>query len=118
MKLNKIYEWELESNTGEVVAQHDKNGNENSWKKLDPASVVRVSFIPKVLGNILPRHDVFIDHSRGEMFARRFARGFLKQSVGFKLAEYIHCCVTNRYRFWVFSDGRSMITHNEYELRV
>ncbi len=116
MKLNKIYTWELESNAGEIVAQYDEKGDEQSWKKLDTESVVRISFIPKI--HLLPRHDVFIDHSKGEMFIRRFARGFLKQSADFNLAEYIHCCVTNRYRFWVFSSGRSIITHNEHELMV
>ena len=115
-KLNMHYQWEMEEVGGKVVRQFENDGTENSWKKLDPKKVVRISFLPRIPS--LPRHDVFIDHSAGEEFIRRFGRGFLKQKLGFNLGEYIHCAVTNKYRFWVFSTGRTLVTEKDYEVYV
>ena len=112
---NMIYHWEMETSDGLVLKQY-VNGKENTWKTLDTDKVVRVSFIPAI--DILPRHDVFIDHSKGEKFIRRFGRGFQKARWQFRLGEYINCCVTNRYRFWVFSSGKTLITHKDYEVYI
>jgi len=115
LKPNTIYAWELETNTGQVISQYNPDGQENTWKSVSPDSVVRFSFIPTV--NILPRHDAFIDASVGEKFIKRFARGFMRQNAqGIQLKEYVNCCVTNRYRFWVFSNGRALVTRADYEV--
>jgi len=105
--------WELEDKFGKTVQQYDGNGIEQSWKTVDANDVVRVSFIPVI--SLLPRHDVFIDIEKGVQFIRRFGRGFIKQGAdGFKLKNYLNCCVTNQFRLWVFSNGNSMITHKDY----
>lgn len=115
MQPNQLYYWQMETSDGIVLSQYDEEGIEQSWKKIKPESVVRVSFIPVL--PILPRHDVFIDIKDGERFIRRFGKGFIKNSGdGFKLKEYLNCCVTNRYRFWVFSNGRTMVTRRDYEV--
>ena len=117
MNPNQLYRWQLESLDGIVLNQYDEQGNEQSWKKIKAESVVRVSFIPTL--PILPQHDIFIDIKDGERFIKRFGRGFIKQTKeGFKLREYLNCCVTNRYRFWVFSNGRTMITKRDHEVRL
>ena len=117
MNPSTFYKWEMESSDGLILAQYDENGIEQTWKKLDTEKIIRVSFIPNI--PLLSRHDVFIDKLSGEKFIKRFGRGFIKQKPnGFKLSEYINCCVTNRYRFWVFSNGYSMVTHKNYELRI
>ena len=115
MKLNQLYLWEMETAKGEVLRQYDNDGHEQSWKQLNPDEVIRVSFIP--LLPTLPQHDVLIDISNGEKFIKRFGRGFIKQTgSGFKLKEYLNCCVTSNYRFWVFSNGRCMVTRPDYEV--
>jgi len=118
MRPSDTYYWEMETKDGKVVRQYDENGKEQSWKKLvNPDDVVRVSLIPRL--SVLPRHDVVIDRSAGEKFIKRFGRGFIKQAEdGLKLREYVNCIMTNRYRFWVFSDGRCLITKNDYEVYV
>jgi len=117
MKPNDIYMWEMETTDGTVLRQYDDDGQQHSWKDLNPLHVVRVTFLPKI--STLPTHNVFIDHSQGEQFIRRFARGFIKQTPdGFKLKEYVNCCVTNRYRLWVFCNGACMVTHKNYEVRI
>jgi len=117
MKLQNVYSWEIELRDGSVSRQYE-NGKEQTWKKLRLDEIVRVSFVPVV--NILPRHDCFIDISHGEHFIKRFGKGFIKQMPdGFRLAEYVNCCQTNRYRFWVFhSNGRCLITRPDFELRI
>lgn len=117
MTANQIYRWQMEMADGTILDQYDEHGNEQSWKKLKTESIVRVSFLPIL--DVLPRHDVFIDISDGERFVRRFGRGFLKDDGGgYKLMQYVNCCVTNRYRFWVFSNGQTLITKRDYEVRV
>jgi len=108
----------METANGQILDQYDEQGNEQSWKKLRPEDVVRVSFLPTVA--LLPRHDVFIDIKDGERFIRRFGRGFMKQAPGegFRLRQYLNCCVTNRYRFWSFSNGRALVTRKDYEVRL
>ena len=114
MKPSAFYKWELEDKFGKIVNQYDVNGVEQSWKQIEPKNVVRMSFVPAI--GLLPRHDVFIDIANGIEFIKRFGRGFIKQGAdGFKLKHYINCCVTNNFRFWVFSNGNSMITHKDYE---
>lgn len=110
------YQWEMETADGKVLRQYEEDGTENTWKQLNVDDVVRVSIVPMIPG--LPRHDVFIDATAGEKFVKRYASGFLKQSNQFRLSEYVNCVVTNRYKLWVFSDGRSLVTRNDYELNV
>jgi len=115
MKLTDLYKWQIELQSGEVINQYDEDGMERSSKRdVEPWEVVRVSFIPSL--PILSRHDVIIDKKAGECFIRRFQRGFIQMNSGSPLKEYIHCCVTNRYRMYVFSNGNTMITHRDYEL--
>ena len=115
MKPSGLYTWELEDKYGEIISQYNGNGDEQSWKTVEPKNVVRISFIPIIA--LLPRHDVFIELGSGIQFIRRFGRGFLKHGTdGFKLRHYVNCCVTNKFRFWVFSNGNSMITHKDYEV--
>lgn len=116
MKPNMIYSWEMQTKDGNVLKQYEKDGKENTWKTLDPDQVVRISFIPAI--KALPQHDIFIDHSKGEKFVRRFGRGFIKARWQFQLGEYVNCIVTNRYRFWVFSSGRVMITNVDHEVYI
>lgn len=116
MKPNMVYRYEMETLDGTVLKQFEDDGTENTWKSLDTDKIIRVTFIPAIA--TLPTHNVFIDHSAGEKFIRRFARGFLKQKIGFNLAEYVNCIVTNRYRFWVFSNGNCLITQKNYEVYI
>lgn len=110
------YQWEMETKSGDVLRQYEEDGTENTWKQLNVDEVVRVSIIPMI--PMLPRHDVFIDIAAGEKFIKRYATGFLRQRHQFRLSEYVNCVVTNRYKFWVLSDGRSMVTRNDYELNL
>ena len=114
MKLNDLYKWQIELETGEIINQYDDDGTEKSSKKMDPNQVIRVSYIPSL--PILARHDIVIYKKYGEVFVRRFQRGFIRVNAGKNLHEYLHCCVTNRYRVYVFSNGNTMITHKGYEL--
>ena len=117
-KINDLYYWEVELSTGEIFSQWDKNGNECSWKNVKKRDlIVRASLIPKIL--TLPRHDVFIDISKGERFVKRFGRGFIESGMGgYKLKHYLNCIVTNKYRLWVFSDGRTLTTRPDYEVYI
>ena len=115
MKVNDLYKWQIELNTGEIISQYDLEGNEKSSKVIIPDKVVRVTYIPSL--SILAQHNIIIDKNSGEAFIRRFQRGFIKQQKdGFKLKEYLHCCITNRYRVYIFSNGNILITHKDYEL--
>lgn len=116
MKPNSVYQWEMETENGAVLRQYSDDGKERSWKTLDIDKIVRVSFLPRMSNFPVPRHDILIDISSGERFEKRFGRGFLKQTSGFDLAEYINCCVTNRYRLYVFSSGRVLITRHDHEV--
>lgn len=116
MKPNSIYAWEVETEGGFILSQFNKDGQENSWKVVDPEAVIRISFVPRMSNFPVPRHDILIDRANGERFIRRFGRGFIKQSAGFELSEYINCCVTNNYRLYVFSSGRTLITRPDYEV--
>jgi hypothetical protein len=117
MNPNQIYSWEMETVDGQILKQYEPDGKENTWKSLDPEKIVRVTFTPVI--SILPEHTVSINHAAGEKFIKRFARGFQKdKGQGFHLAEYINCVVTNRYRVWVFSTGRVIITDPNYELYI
>jgi len=117
LKPNTVYAWELETADGVVIKQYDEDGKENTWKSVNADAIVRFSFVPSI--NILPRHDVLIDHANGERFVKRFGRGIIRQgSDGIKLREYINCCMTNRYRLWVFSTGRTLLTRSDYEVRI
>jgi hypothetical protein len=116
MELNTIYSWEMETIDNIILNQYNEDGTENSWKKLNADEIVRISLIPCI--NLLPRHDVFIDLNNDEKFVKRFARGFKKARDGFALSEYVNCIVTNKYRLWVLSSGRCILTHKDYELYI
>jgi hypothetical protein len=118
MDLRNLYSWEIETVDGIITKQYSESGEEQSWKSLDTEKIVRCSFLPAV--GILPRHDVLIDLVEGERFIKRFGRGFLKQrESGIELREYLNCCVTNNYRFWVFaSSGRTLVTRKDYEVYI
>jgi hypothetical protein len=117
MKVSDLYYWQLELSDGTIYSQWSKDGNECKWKDVDHLDkVVRASLIPKIA--VLPRHDCFIDIANGHRFIRRFGRGFLKMSEGFELRRYLNCIVTNKYRLWVFPDGRTIITPPDKELRL
>lgn len=114
MTLSDVYYWQLENIDGEILDQYDpKTGNPNSWKDLEPKTVVRISF----LSLIFPQHDVILDPNKMNHFERRFCRGFLLPGSGNDIKEYIHCCVTENYRFWVFSsNGKSLVSPPDFEL--
>ena len=115
MKINDLYYWELELSTGQIFSQWSADGNETKWKDVKKLElVVRASLIPKI--PILPRHDCFLDIEKGDKFIRRFGRGFMKEKHKFELRQYLNCIVTNRYRLWVFPDGRTMITSPDREI--
>ena len=115
MTPNMLYSWEIETSDGSILRQYDEQGNEQTWKQVDTDKVVRVSMMPSL--PVLPRHDCFVDASKGEKFIRRFGRGFIRQTEdGFRLKESLNCIVMNRYRLWVFSTGRTMITNIEQEV--
>ena len=117
LKPNLMYTWEMETANGEIRSQYDESGVENTWKTLPLEKIMRVSFLPAI--PLLPRHDVFINPDNGEKFIKRFGRGFLKQKKdGIKLREYLNCVVTNKYRFWVFSTGRTMVTEKDREVYI
>lgn len=103
---------------GTIISQYNDDKIEQSLKHINPDIVIRISYIPAI--GILPQHNIIIDKTVGEKFVRRFQRGFIRQQPnGFKLAEYLHCCVTNRYRVYVFSsNGSILITHRDYELYI
>ncbi len=107
----------METADGEVRRQYDESGKEQTWKTLPLHRIVRVSFIPAV--NLLPKHDILLDLTQGDQFVRRFGRGFMKlTNDGVRLKEYLNCCVTNKYRAWVFSSGRMIITPPELEINL
>lgn|SRR5574343_447394 len=113
--MNTLYSWEMETIDGVIRTQYNENGEEQTWKDLPLDDICRVSLIPTI--PLLPRHDVFIDKANGECFVKRFGRGFMKMDgAGIGLKHYVNCIVTNLYRFWIFPDGRTMVTHKDYEL--
>jgi len=116
IKANLIYTWEMELADKTILKQYEPDGKENTWKSLAIDQIVRVGFVPSIA--ILPKHNVIIDRDKGIRFVRRFGRGFIKQKDGFRLSEYVNCVVTNRYRFWVFSNGSTLVTDPDYELYI
>lgn len=120
MEIKDIYNWEIQIADGTVIKQYNKDGSGNNWKFLPDGKplllneVVQVSFIPK--SPLFPKHVCLIDISKGERFERRFARGFIKPERN-GMFEYLHVCVTNRYRMYVFSTtGNVIMTRNDYEI--
>lgn len=116
MKINDLYYWQLETADGTVYSQWTPDGKQEcKWKDItDLHNVVRASLIPKL--STLPRHDCIIDINNGHRFIRRFGRGFQKMREGFELRRYINCIVTNKYRLWVFPDGRCVVTPPDKEI--
>lgn len=117
MRITDLYYWQLEMNDGRVYSQWSPDGKQRGYKDIeDLHNVVRASLIPKI--DTLPRHDCILDYNNGHRFIRRFGRGFMKQSEGFVLNRYLNCIVTNKYRLWVFPDGRAMVTPPHQEIRL
>ena len=118
MKPNLIYMWEVQIANGAVFRRWNEDGTENSFRKsvTVPDDVVRVSMIPRI--PVLPQHDVLLDIRKGERFIKWFGRGFQKQSAGFNLVEYVNCIVTNKYRLWVYSSGKTLVTRRDFELYI
>jgi hypothetical protein len=116
MDFRTTYHWQMETVDGQILSQYEADGKENTWKVLPIEKIIRCSFLPSVPG--FPRHDVLIDLAAGEQFVRRFGRGFLKQTKeGIQLKEYLNCCVTQKYRFYVIhSCGRTLVTRQDYEV--
>jgi len=113
---NQLYTWEFETNDGVILKQFDEGGKEHPWTEVDKDKVVRISLCPTL--PIMPKHTILINHIKGEKFVRRFARGFIKQSNNMKLSEYVHCIVTNKYRLWVFCDGKCVVTDKDHEIYI
>lgn len=120
LRPNEMYMWEMETDKGSVLKQFDDDGKENSWKTLDVERIVRVSLVPRI--SILPQHNVIINREAGELFVKRFARGFIKMNANNIISgsnqEYANCIVTNRYRLWVFSNGSCLVTDRNYEVYI
>ena len=116
MRPADVYRYEMETVDGKVLKQFNDDGTENTWKSLDANKVVRVTFRPTI--KVLPTHNLLIDIGNGERFVKRFGRAFLKQKIGFNMAEYINCIETNNYRFWLYSNGNCLITRKDYEVYI
>ena len=105
MDLEKIYYWEIELQDGKIITE----GNE-----FDSNKVIRVSFIPKVI--LRPRYDIIFS---GFKLIKRFSRGFVGwggSSPVIHLKEYLHCIITDKFRFYLkSSDGQCIITDKDYE---
>ena len=116
MKTSELYMWEFELNDGVTYQQYDEAGNERPSTIVLPQDVIRISIVPRI--PIFPRHDCFIDHTKGELFVRRFGRGIMKVVNGeYRCVEYLHCVVTSNYRLYVLSsNGRVVVTDKDYEL--
>ena len=116
-RVNDVYYWQLELSDGTIFSQWSSDGKECKWKDVERLDqVVRASLIPKL--ETLPRHDCLIDINNGHRFIRRFGRGFLKMKEKFELKRYLNCIVTNRYRLWVFPDGRCIVTPPNQEIKL
>lgn len=101
MQPKDIYHWEIELGDRTILT----NGNDFDFTK-----VVRVSYLPTI--NLLPRHDVILVNFK---FQKRFARGLL--NFRGLMREYIHCVVTDKFRFYLLSSsGKTIITDKDYEL--
>ena len=97
------YRYEIELKDGTIVTNHNN---------FNPEDVVRISYIPAM--PLFPRHDVILP---GLKFKKRFGRGFLKLEHGMK--EYLHCAVTDAFRFYLkSSNGQCIITEPNYEMYI
>jgi len=110
MELSEHYTWELETVDGQVY----RRGGGTRWQDVPAATVLRASLVPNAVG--LSRVDVFCHQD--DQFAAWFGKGFLKQSAHFNLTEYVQCIQTTQRRVWVWSDGRVLVTHPDFDLRV
>ncbi len=118
MDLSELYQWEIETSDHKVIRQYNDDGTENPSTMIPVNDVVRASILPRLSAG-RPRHDILLDLSKGERFVKRFGRGIMKNAngQGYKLAEYLQCIVTNKYRLWVFSmTGQSLVTNPEFEV--
>ena len=115
MKLSDLYQWEVETADHQVIRQYNGDGTENPSTLIPADQVVRASILSRAGA---ARHDILLDHSKGDRFIRRFGRGIMKNVDGrYTLAEYLHCIQTIRYRLWVYSStGQSLVTDSEFEL--
>jgi len=100
----EMYEYEIETSDGKT---HRKTNQFN------PSEVIRISYIPNTA--ILPRHDLIFLNSEFR-YVKRFARCMMTDSNFIK--EYLHCVVTDKFRFYLYSNGRTLITEKDYELYI
>ncbi len=115
LKPHNIYQWQIEYKTvtgNSLILNRFDNGREQSSKSVDPQAVIRVSLLPAV--PILPQHDVIINHDAGEFFVKWFGRVMMKPRQN--LVHYLNCIQTNRYRVWVYTDGKVQITDPNKEI--
>lgn len=110
--INHNFHWELELDDGTILSQKNKD----DWTKYDPKKVIRASVIPWLNDpfNIRKRHDVLTFPKNA--FVRRFARGFKKSDNLNQLHEYYHCIVTEQFKFYVFSNGNTLVAHPDSDL--
>lgn len=95
------YAWQAEMPDGRIIT-----------KGADISGAVRVSIVPAG-GVLLPRHDLI-----GIPVVRRFCRGFVR-AMGGGAKEYVHCIVTQTFRFYVrSSNGAALVTPVDYELYI
>lgn len=117
MNLTDIYKWEIEIEDGTVIEQEK---NKKEWRaylkgKFHPTELItRVSFKSQYKG--YQEHSCLIDIRKGQRFLKRFIRGFIKVGKN-GIFEYLHVCVTNSYRMYLFSStGNILITDRNFEL--
>jgi hypothetical protein len=117
MRIEELYQWEVETASGDTIRQYNEDGSENPSTLIPVDEVVRASILSRYG---VRRHDILLDLSRGERFIRRFGRAIMKdRGEGHKMEEYLQCIVTNHYRLWVFSStGQSLVTNPEYEVYI
>lgn len=103
MDVKNNYKWEIELSDGTLINNHnDFSANE----------VVRISYLPQI--QLLSRHDLIFKHA-GYKYVKRFSRAFMHWNSNIK--EYLHCVVTNKFRFYLkSSNGQVLITNKDYEL--
>ena len=117
------YSFQIITTAGEKIDQYDENGVETgNWKKLNPAVVATVRFIPapgKTVGEVkdpLRPCTIDIDQDDGEIFIKRFGRHSFK--IDGSKDYYLHCIVTNHKKYWLHPNGFLQITGTKTEVRV
>jgi len=101
--IKTVYDWEIELKDGSIITEGNKFKFED---------VIRCSYISKL--PLFPRHDIVFQDFK---LVKRFARAFMgwNSIVG----EYLHCCITDKFRIYIKStNGSCIITPQYYEYRI